>query len=270
MVLNGGTLNTNGFTETVGQLLLQDNATLALGSGAHVLTFSSAGTFSFKRLTITGWQGTYGDGSSGTAGQVFIGSSAGVTREQLDQIQFFDGTATYYAVQLSTGELVPGANTSTSPTGKSNVQVTTLPTAGGSWSGGTSGPYVFTPSADNANINVSDIQNRLLGSGFTRANVKIVTTSTTGTQVGNVNIAAAITASNTTSTAYTFTVDASGDINVSSAINLAASTVFNTSNRASMSVVLTALGTISISSPITTNASDNNNTTGSNKIKIII
>jgi len=143
-----------------------------------------------------------------------------------------------------------------------------------------SGTYTFTPSADNANINVSDIQNRLLGSGFTRGNVKIVTTNATGTeglttngkstnasgsdfinsngilvtnqrqllnkfggfsvaspgtQVGNVNIATAITASNTTSTAYTFTVDASGDINVSSAINLAASTVFNTSNRASMS-----------------------------------
>jgi autotransporter-associated beta strand protein len=133
VVMNGGTLNTNGFTETAGQLILQDNATLALGSGAHTLTFSSAGTFSFKRLRITGWQGTYGAGSSGTAGQVFIGSGAVVSREQLDQIQFFDGTATYYAVQLSTGELVPGANTSTVPTGNSNVQVTTLATAGGSW-----------------------------------------------------------------------------------------------------------------------------------------
>ena len=263
VVLNGGTLNTNGFTETAGQLILQDNATLALGSGAHTLTFSSAGTFSFKRLRITGWQGNYGSGSSGTAGQVFIGSSASVTREQLDQIQFFDGTATYYAVQLSTGEVVPGANTSTSPTGRSNVQVTTLPTAGGSWSGGTTGPYVFTPSADNANINVSDIQNRLLGSGFTRGNVTIVTTNLgVGTQVGNVNIATAITASNVTSTGYTFTVDASGDINVSSAINLAASTVVNTSNRASMSVVLKALGSISITSPITTNAYTNNNASG--------
>ena len=75
VVMNGGTLNTNGFTETVGQLLLQDNSTLALGSGAHVLTFSSAGTFSFKRLTITGWQGSYGGaGSPGTAGRIFIGS----------------------------------------------------------------------------------------------------------------------------------------------------------------------------------------------------
>ncbi|MFN5463370.1 MAG: beta strand repeat-containing protein, partial [Bacteroidota bacterium] len=217
VVMNGGTLNTNSFTETVGQLLLQNNSTLALGSGVHTLTFSSAGTFSFKRLTITGWQGNYGGaGSPGTAGRIFIGSGAVVSREQLDQIQFTDGTATYYAIQLSDGELVPGANTSTVPTGNSNVQVTTLATAGGSWSGGTSGPYVFTPNADNANILYTDIEYRLLGyNGFTRGNVRIVTTNGTGTQVGNVNIATLITAANQQSTAYTFTVDAAGDINVS-------------------------------------------------------
>ncbi|NCA00258.1 MAG: hypothetical protein EBS88_12645, partial [Betaproteobacteria bacterium] len=169
VVMNGGTLNTNGFTETAGQLLLQNNSTLVLGSGVHTLTFSSAGTFSFKRLTITGWQGSYGGaGSPGTAGRIFIGSGLVVSREQLDQIQFTDGTATYYAIQLSDGEVVPGANTSTVPTGNSNVQVTTLATAGGSWSALTGGTYTFTPSADNANINVTDIQNRLLGSGFTR------------------------------------------------------------------------------------------------------
>ena len=92
----------------------------------------------------------------------------------------------------------------------SNVQVTNTATSGGSWSALTSGTYTFTPSSDNANINVSDIQNRLLGGGFTRGNVTIVTTNGTGTQVGNVNIATAITASNVTSTGYTFTVDASG------------------------------------------------------------
>ncbi|MFN5331397.1 MAG: beta strand repeat-containing protein, partial [Bacteroidota bacterium] len=309
VVMNGGTLNTNSFTETVGQLLLQNNSTLALGSGVHTLTFSSAGTFSFKRLTITGWQGNYGGaGSPGTAGRIFIGSGAVVSREQLDQIQFTDGTATYYAIQLSDGELVPGANTSTVPTGNSNVQVTTLATAGGSWSGGTSGPYVFTPNADNANILYTDIEYRLLGyNGFTRGNVRIVTTNGTGTeglttngkstiisnsdfinsngtlvtnqrqllnkfggfsvaspgtQVGNVNIATLITAANQQSTAYTFTVDAAGDINVSGAINLESSSSGGTTNRASMSVVLTAAGNISITSPITTNASNNNGASG--------
>ena len=258
VVMNGGTLNTNGFTETAGQLILQDNATLALGSGAHTLTFSSAGTFSFKRLRITGWQGTYGAGSSGTAGQVFIGSGAVVSREQLDQIQFFDGTATYYAVQLSTGELVPGANTSTVPTGNSNVQVTTLATAGGSWTvsgSGISTLFTFTPTADNANINVSDIMNRLLGSvNPSRGSVKIVTTNGTGTQVGNVNITTAITASNIQSTVYTFTVDAAGDINVSSAINLSGSSI-GYSNVASTNVVLTSSRSINLTSSINTSGS---------------
>ena len=237
---------------------------MALGSGVHTLTFSSAGTFSFKRLTITGWQGSYGvtAGSPGTAGRIFIGSGLVVSREQLDQIQFSDGTATYYAIQLSDGELVPGANTSTVPTGNSNVQVTTLPTAGGSWGALTSGTYTFTPNADNANILYTDIEYRLLGSGFTRGNVRIVTANGTGTQVGNVNIATTITAANQQSTAYTFTVDAAGDINVSSAINLAANTGIGTSNRASMSVVLTAGGNISITSAISTNAHDNNGYSG--------
>ncbi|MFN5332621.1 MAG: beta strand repeat-containing protein, partial [Bacteroidota bacterium] len=255
VVMNGGTLNTNGFTETVGQLLLQNNSTLVLGSGVHTLTFSSAGTFSFKRLTITGWQGSYGSGSSGTAGQVFVGSGAVLTREQLDQIQFFDGTATYYAVQLSTGEVVPGANTSTSPTGHSNVQVTTLATAGGSWSALTGGTYTFTPSADNANINVTDIQNRILGSGFTRGNVTIVTANSTGgTQVGNVNIATSITALNPNNNLTSFTVIANGDINVSSAINLSGSTA-GYSNVASTNVVLTSSRSINLTSSINTSGS---------------
>ncbi|MFN5332266.1 MAG: hypothetical protein ACK5B5_06135, partial [Bacteroidota bacterium] len=71
----------------------------------------------------------------------------------------------------------------------SNVQVTTLATAGGSWSALTGGTYTFTPNADNANILYTDIEYRLLGyNGFTRGNVRIVTTNGTGTQVGNVNI----------------------------------------------------------------------------------
>ncbi|MFM7628813.1 MAG: hypothetical protein ACKO44_04790, partial [Algoriphagus sp.] len=39
----------------------------------------------------------------------------------------------------------------------SNVQVTASATVGGSWSALTSGTYTFTPNADNANINVTDI-----------------------------------------------------------------------------------------------------------------
>ena len=190
-----------------------------MGNSSHTVSFASAGVFSFKRLTITGWQGVYGDGSAGTAGRLFIGSSATVDREKLDQLQFVDGSgATYYTVQLASGELVPGSNVATSPTGYSNVQVTSQPTSGGSWSGSTTGPYTFTPSADNANILYTDIQNRIRGSGFTSGNVTIVTTNGTGTQVGNVNIAYPITAA--TNVAKTFSVIASGSINVTSAVDL--------------------------------------------------
>ena len=133
----------------------------------------------------------------------------------------------------------------------SNVQVTNLATAGGSWSGLVSGTYTFTPSADNANINVSDIQNRLLGSGLSRGNVRIVTTSTTGTQVGNVNIATAITAPNQGNPLYTLSIIANGDINVSSAINLASSNGGG-SNWSAMNVVLTSSRSINITSSITT------------------
>ena len=129
------------------------------GQCVHKVTVGGAGTVSFKRLTITGWKGSYvGAGSPGTAGRIFIGSGAVVSREQLDQIQFTDGTATYYAVQLSDGELVPGANTSTVPTGNSNVQVTTSATFGGSWSALTGGIYSFTPIAVTANSSYTDIE----------------------------------------------------------------------------------------------------------------
>lgn len=106
----GGTFQTGaaiGYTDTVGAMILSANSTLALGTGSHRLVFTSAGTFSFgKTLTITGWQGAY-NGTGGTAGKVFVGSTAILTSTQLSQIKFFDGTNNYAAGQLSTGEVVP-------------------------------------------------------------------------------------------------------------------------------------------------------------------
>src|SRR5688572_23856752 len=67
----------------------------------------------------------------------------------------------------------------------SNVAISAAATTGGTWSGGTTGPYTFTPNADNANIINTDIQNRLAGlSGFAAANVTIVTSNAVGTQAG--------------------------------------------------------------------------------------
>ncbi|MFN8276440.1 MAG: YDG domain-containing protein [Chitinophagales bacterium] len=112
--LNGGTLATTSIAAsravTYSSLNLSDNSTIALGSNAHTLTFTAAGTFtSGKVLTITGWSGTYSLGTtSGTAGKIFVGNTAtSLTSTQLGQIRFYDGTNYFFARQLSTGEIVP-------------------------------------------------------------------------------------------------------------------------------------------------------------------
>ncbi|WP_111707883.1 GEVED domain-containing protein [Lutibacter citreus] len=114
ITLNGGTFSTGtttGFNETVGTLTLSENSTIALGTGAHTLTFAASNGVSWtsdKRITISGWAGPY-DGTSGTAGQLFIGTSAtGLTTTQLAQMRFYDGTYYYPAKILATGEVVAG------------------------------------------------------------------------------------------------------------------------------------------------------------------
>ena len=109
LVLNGGTFSTGasaGNSETMGTLLLTANSTIALGTGAHTITFSAsnAETWTASRtITITGWTGTAG--ATGTAGKIFVGStSSGLTSAQLAQISF---TGYGLATILSTGEIVP-------------------------------------------------------------------------------------------------------------------------------------------------------------------
>lgn len=98
LVMNGGTLSTGGFSETMGALSLMANSTIDFGSGVSTLTHSGAGTFTAGRtLTITNW-------TSGSD-RLFIGSTASLSAAQLAQINF-DGVA---AQQLSTGEVVPVA-----------------------------------------------------------------------------------------------------------------------------------------------------------------
>ncbi|MCI4642212.1 MAG: hypothetical protein MRY51_05080, partial [Flavobacteriaceae bacterium] len=46
-------------------------------------------------------------------------------------------------------------------TGHSNVTISDAATVNGVWSGDGSSGYVFTPTADNANIKTTDIENRL-------------------------------------------------------------------------------------------------------------
>jgi autotransporter-associated beta strand protein len=50
---NGGSLNTGGFTETVGTISISsDDGSLFLGSGVHTLTFSGVGTINTKKVKV--------------------------------------------------------------------------------------------------------------------------------------------------------------------------------------------------------------------------
>jgi hypothetical protein len=110
ILLDGGTFRTGattGFSETVDVLTVSNSSIIALGTGAHTLTFAASDGVSWSgaSLTVSGWTGT--PGSSGTAGRIFFGSSAGtLTPAELAKISFtgFPGTN---ATLLSTGELIP-------------------------------------------------------------------------------------------------------------------------------------------------------------------
>jgi autotransporter-associated beta strand protein len=68
MYFNGGTLSTEGYSETLGQLFISDNSTLQLGVGAHTINFASVGTFTTgKTLTVNGWDGVYSIAGSGSS-----------------------------------------------------------------------------------------------------------------------------------------------------------------------------------------------------------
>ena len=112
IILNGGTLSTTGITANTiitssSTLKLNDNSTIALGTGIHSFKFAASNGVAWtaaKTLTITGWTGIAG--VSGTSGKLFSGSViGGLTVPQTGQISFTGYTGT--AVMLSTGEFVP-------------------------------------------------------------------------------------------------------------------------------------------------------------------
>jgi len=258
VLFSGGKFLSDGKSVSMGTLSVSSASEMVLGTGAHTVRFSAGGTFSFTRLVIKGWEGVYsGSSSAGTAGQFFVGTSAVLTREQLDQIQFVDGNnVSYYAVQLGTGEVVPGVGTLLNPTGNSNIQVTYRATVGGSWTvtgAGLTTLYTFTPSANNANINAGDITNRLRGIGEinTPGTVKIVTTNRVGTQGGSVNFVDNLITSNGYPARYGLQVVAGGDIVVVSMISLTGSSWSNSGNFG-YNVDFSAVGNVLLNSSLST------------------
>ena len=136
-----------------------------------------------KRLLIKNWQGVY-NGTTGTMGIIKIGTTEATSKEFLDQIRFIDPTNNQFNTkQLSTGEIVPNQDIKIFPTRNSNINISSAPTFGGKWISATVGAvvtYTFMPFADNANLCMYDINNRITGNGFTVGNVTIQTTNTTG------------------------------------------------------------------------------------------
>lgn len=100
--LAGGTFATSGFSETLGDLDVDGDATLDFGSGNCVLTFAaSAGQTWTGTLLIRNWSGSTAGGGTD---QLFVGTSAGgLTQAQLKKITSPTGQS---ARQLATGEVV--------------------------------------------------------------------------------------------------------------------------------------------------------------------
>ncbi len=111
VTLAGGTLKTGatagfGQAATARTLALTASSTIALGTGAHTLTFTASNGVSWTAATtlnITGWTGNAG--TAGTGGRIFVGTTnGGLTAGQLSQITFAGAAG---AMLLTTGELVP-------------------------------------------------------------------------------------------------------------------------------------------------------------------
>jgi hypothetical protein len=142
----------------------------------HIIRFanSSAVSWAGTQLTINGWQGAY-DGTSGTIGKIYFGSSAAaLTAAQLEKIRFYDGTYYYDATLLSTGELVPAANTITT----GSVATTICPGAGA-----TSIPFTYTNEASFGSSTTFTVQLSDASGSFTSATtLGTVTGDATGSQ----------------------------------------------------------------------------------------
>jgi len=108
LVLSGGDLQTNGFSNQFNNLVVDGISSIILGAGSHDIEFSNSSgqSWSGGDLTIEGWVGT--PGASGDDGRIFIGTDEnGLTQAHLSQISFdgYPGAA----ILLNTGELVPSA-----------------------------------------------------------------------------------------------------------------------------------------------------------------
>jgi len=111
MNLSGGTWQTGGFNETLFVLKVASNSIINMGSSG-VIKFGNSSAIPWggtSVLSIQGWQGRAN--GAGTSQLYFGATSAGLTTQQLSQIQFVNPlglSGNFSAKILSTGEVVPG------------------------------------------------------------------------------------------------------------------------------------------------------------------
>jgi len=253
-LLNGGKLSTQGFSETFGQIsLLAEGSSIDLGSTTHRISFSNRQNLDYKTLRINGWQGTAG--SAGTAGRIFVATNPVLTKSEVEQIEFSLNSISYLTSQLSTGELVPNPVV---VTGNSNVRFTTGASLNGNWSpsiasGSMNDNYVYTPSANNANVDVSELD-LLLRTRY--SNVTIKSLCGACTQSGMMDLNTDISTYNQTGTNYNkfFTLNANAEVNMNKAIALR-NPVTGSGNLGSLTLSINTPGNIIVSGAINMNQS---------------
>jgi len=248
LYFNGGKLSTGGFSETLGPIsILSEGSSIELGSGPHAIRFGPKNTWDFRTLRITGWQGTAG--SSGTDGQIYVENSAVLGSTELEQLRFSASNA----VQLNTGELVPNA---TAVSGYANLRFTTGPTINGTWSpsltsNATNTTYVFTPSGNHANINVSDL-NLILGTNYSQATINTACVSCT--QSGLISVNAPIETWNSHGPNYNkfLVMNGNSDVNILVPISLRYAIAGN-GDRGNLTLYINTAGNIYVNAAISTN-----------------
>jgi autotransporter-associated beta strand protein len=251
-LLNGGKLSTQGFSETFGQIsLLAEGSSIDLGSTTHTISFSNRQNLDYKTLRINGWQGTAG--SAGTAGRIFVATNPVLSKSEVEQVEFSLNSISYLTSQLSTGELVPNPVV---VTGNSNVRFTTGSTINGTWSpsltsNATNTTYLFTPSGNHANINVSDL-NLILGTNYSQATINTACVSCT--QSGLINVNAPIETWNSHGPNYNkfLVINGNSDVNILAPISLRYAIAGN-GDRGNLTLYMNTAGNIYVNADISTN-----------------
>lgn len=244
---NGGALQTNNYTQSVGKINLWDNSILNLGTTSGNLSFSGYGNFDFKKLSINNWVGTYGasTGNAGTGYRIYVNGAALMTKNELDQIKFINNNINYNAYQLG-NEIVPSI---TGATGFANVRIVnssvnkgvssitnsflngnTMPNASsGTWSTTTVSSVrtsTFYPNTDNAFLLTKSIEDTMSAG----ANVIISNICSACTQTGFIKSDGSISVRNN-NVPRVLNFNANSDIFVNAAVDVSGTTSTTSTNR---------------------------------------